>query len=448
MCDVYTFDYGASQALETYQKVRQAFVGFFNELKVPFLVAEADSGNMGGTLSHEFHFPALHGDDRVISCDSCDYVANEEVAGSKATLSDTSHSASNGTISEGECLRTSVWRSISRDRQSLINVWFVLPDMADEGRTSKASSHADINIHALHAVLPTIDTSIHDLRRYWSNLTSPRQDRSPALPKQVINVFDFRVSQVSRELIRAGISEIPLWPMDIMGAPPPIDLKITEVNDDSEEAKVLDVLRIQAGDACPRCVAGTVAVHKAIELGHTFHLGTRYSEPLGAQVSFPKTRLELRDGIDSAAFKSSFEKRVSLQMGCHGIGVSRMIGAIADVLADQRGLNWPRVVAPFEVVIIPGPGHEDHAQEVYDMLKDDGYQEGQLPLELVIDDRANTLPWKLRDADLVGYPVIVVLGRGWTNTRMCEVQCRRLQSIENVQLDNLSEVVREILIKL
>src|ERR1700722_20097214 len=80
MKDLYTFDYNVASALETYHQVREMYAKIFDELKIPYLVADADSGNMGGSLSHEFHFPAGKGEDNVISCDSCNYVANEELA--------------------------------------------------------------------------------------------------------------------------------------------------------------------------------------------------------------------------------------------------------------------------------------------------------------------------------------------------------------------------------
>ena len=80
MKDLYTFDYSAHLALETYNQVRRAYTALFDELKIPYLVAVADSGDMGGDLSHEYHFPSRRGEDHVISCDACDYVANEELA--------------------------------------------------------------------------------------------------------------------------------------------------------------------------------------------------------------------------------------------------------------------------------------------------------------------------------------------------------------------------------
>lgn len=125
-----------------------------------------------------------------------------------------------------------------------------------------------------------------------------------------------------------------------------------------------------------------------------------------------------------------------------------MIAAVADTLADIKGLNWPRVMAPFEVVVVPGKGLDDAASEVYDVLSSvTGAGAGQR-LDVVLDDRAETFPWKMRDADLVGYPVIVVAGRRWKAERICEVQCRRLQVREELPLDQVAGFVESLLGKL
>jgi len=137
--------------------------------------------------------------------------------------------------------------------------------------------------------------------------------------------------------------------------------------------------------------------------------------------------------------------RVELQMGSHGIGVTRMIGAIAEVLADTKGLNWPRVLAPYEVAIIPAKGMEAGAEEVYDTLT----QNNSNAIDVILDDRSApiTFPWKLNDADLVGYPVLVVVGRGWKNRRI-EVQCRRLGVKEEVDIGEGMKFVGELMERL
>jgi len=129
----------------------------------------------------------------------------------------------------------------------------------------------------------------------------------------------------------------------------------------------------------------------------------------------------------------------------HGIGVSRMITAVADSLADSKGLNWPRAVAPFEVIVVPAKGLEEEAEKIYDTLTSDPAS----PVDVILDDRDKQMGWKLGDADLIGYPIIVVVGKGWKKEQTLEVQCRQLDNLrENVPLEQLSTFIRSLLERL
>ncbi|RYP69665.1 hypothetical protein DL769_005223 [Monosporascus sp. CRB-8-3] len=366
MKDLYTFDYSTKSALSTYEEVRSAYSRLFAELKLPYLVAEASSGDIGGDLSHEYHLPASIGEDSVISCSSCDYVANEELAAARPEGPNQSYTElyGRGVIrSEPEAAR--VWRGVSKDRSTLINVWYPEFPPGAKGHGLPRLSDADLNIHAMKTV----------------------GDGDP-----------------------------------------------------------LNLIRIRDGDNCPRCSSGGLKVQKAIELGHTFYLGTRYSKPLGAHVRIPAALAE--NELDPAS--GDILTQVPMQMGCHGIGVSRIIGAVTDHLADDRGLNWPRAIAPFEVVVIPGRGFEEEGTIVAEALAGQ-CEPNATPkrhIDTALDDRSESLPWKMKDADLVGYPVLVILGRKWESERLCEVQCRRLEIKWQVSLAELPTYVDQLLCQL
>lgn len=196
----------------------------------------------------------------------------------------------------------------------------------------------------------------------------------------------------------------------------------------------------ELGKTCPKCGSQSLNVDTAVEMGHTFNLGTRYSKPLNASITSNAARSNWAKSSSSGETALDPES-APMQMGCHGIGVSRLIAVMADYFKDSKGLNWPRVMAPFEAVIVPIKGLEDHVVRVGDAL--DG-------IDCVIDDRQRDLGWKLRDADMIGYPVIIVIGRGWEHgEKMCEVQCRRLDGFKrNVPLEQLRSVVQDLLAKL
>jgi prolyl-tRNA synthetase len=367
MKDLYTFDSTPAAALETYDSVRRAYAAIFDALKLPYLVAAADSGNMGGKLSHEYHFASPKGEDTVWSCKECDYVANEEVIYMPPTA-------------RGLDAETCVFEGISTDRKMRIQI--LGPRTAGRTEAWENISHY-VNMDAVKSHLAQhhpgveLDTTIET--------------------EELVHIIESaKTPQITLSDSFLSLSTIP----------PSHD--------------------------CPNCPTGEIAPQRAIEIAHTFHLGTRYSDPLGALVALP-------DG----------KTRVSMEMGCHGIGISRLVGAIASLLADEKGLNWPRVVAPYEAIILTSPQVADgEAEEVYDILRS-GSGEGEEFVDVVLDDRPDkNLGWKLRDADLIGYPVLLVLGRGWRERREVEVQCRRLGVKQDVSVGQLREFVGEILEKL
>ncbi|KAI4687533.1 uncharacterized protein J4E88_003123 [Alternaria novae-zelandiae] len=376
MKDLYTFDHSTEAALKTYEEVREAYNNLFNELRLPYLVADADSGNMGGKLSHEYHFVSPKGEDNVWSCNSCDYVANEELVEKSGQA-------------VASC--TDSWLAytgISVDKKTKINVWIPRPS---ESETDVRQRHEHVNLHAVKKALPEeieLDTGIES-----SSLAS---------------------------LLRKGRDTIDLFD-------PSLAFDKNDRSLSNPLSSKLNLTPVGTGDPCPRCSDGKLDVQKAIEVGHTFHLGTRYSKPLNAVVALPDQNLSS-----------------PIQMGCHGIGVSRIIGAVASLLSDPKGLNWPRAIAPYEAVILTSPKvDESDAAEVYDAI----YGEGRNgDVDLVMDDRAvKSLGWKLKDAELIGYPVVVVLGRGWTDRREVEVQCRRLGFKKDVGLSELRQEVLGLL---
>lgn len=451
MKDLYTFDYSVETALETYEDVRNAYASIFiQEMKLPILVAKASSGDMGGDLSHEYHIPTSLGEDHVMSCDKCDYVANEEVAQARI----------NKAVDVLDLGNISAWRGISKDRKTIVNVWY---------DNSVGTTQKDINTHAVKQIIPDLDAGVEDATALWSKAL-----QSPPEKVKLVNLFDCRLpAQAIHDIMASSTPQI--LPDDAHQHRHNLVFMKTRRASGST-----NFLRVKDGDGCPHCEDGTLTVQKAIELGHTFHLGTRYSEPMKALVTGPK-RLLLQapdasrspstsgtTGTDegdptttitqltSAAYPPTENTTVPLQMGCHGIGISRIIGAVANHLLDERGLNWPRVIAPFEVVVVINNSKDDGAisngETVYDALVrpmvaqvDDKIEQGSR-LDVVIDDRSSlSMGWKLKDADLVGYPVIVVLGRDWNTTKQVEVQCRRLGFKELKTIPELRPCIQDLL---
>lgn len=435
MKDLYTFDHSVEEALETYKAVKVAYTQLFNELKIPYVVAAADSGNMGGSLSHEFHFPSSKGEDTVISCSSCDHVYNEELADGKAH-GDTSPStqiyrqggfATEESSAEGsKTISTDAWMAISKDKRTLLRGWypkFSMQDGSEEPVEREVNSHAVKSIASAAGV--DLDLGVENPLEQWVSHIKSRKAAGGPTPQQprVLDLYDTQV----RVYQRPPLSDL------LQGTDYTADnVEYTMLDQFPRTTSGLNLVKVHDGDQCPKCAQGVVKTNVAVELGHTFHLGTRYSDVLNASVM-----------VDKSLNSASKDQLVPMQMGCHGIGVSRMITAVADRLADAKGLNWPRVMAPYEAIVVPAKGLEAEAEKVYDLLVS---ADPAVPVDAIIDDRDKQMGWKLGDADLIGYPVIIVVGKGWKKQQTLEVQCRRLDGLkEEVPLDQLPGLVRSLL---
>ncbi|KAI0106235.1 class II aaRS and biotin synthetase [Nemania sp. FL0031] len=422
MKDLYTFDHSLQSALKTYEEARAAYSKLFDELKLPYLVAEASSGDIGGDLSHEYHLPLQMGEDNVISCTDCNYVANEELATARLIPHQSESPADN--------VAARIWRGISKDRKTLVNVWYPAPFV-----------DADINPYALKSILPGLDSSLENALPLWESTLSSSSSSTGNQRPQLLSIIDSRLGE---KFVNGLINEPNQFP--ILSDESLVELsQLDHQYVTSTNGEPVNTIRIRDGDHCPRCTSGKLKIQKAIELGHTFHLGTKYSEALDARVQVPSN---LIDDNQADHTNSNSMTRVPMQMGCHGIGVSRIIGAVAEHLADNRGLNWPRAIAPFEVVVIPGKNTEE--EDINTVTNSLTRSSPNLPpIDLVLDDRVGaSLSWKMNDADLIGYPVIVVIGRQWKTERLCEVQCRRLGSPQSVPLDELRGHVDSLLAQL
>lgn len=391
MKDMYTFDVTEEKAMETYAEVSKAYRGFLDEVNLPYLVADAASGSMGGSHSHEYHFTSDQGEDSIISCKSCGYTVNEELWRPVGIVEPVDETDIPFQIWTGRTV--SPLEHNSTPPASLAESGEAVPvnDLTKEiVEVFLPKGDYEVNIHALKELVGDLDTSgksITHLLEVSSGATIPRRSiRDPRVPRSSI--------QDSKDwIIHAQHSRSQPDPSKLEDAP----FSLTKPRPD---------------EPCPSCGERELAFSLAVEIGHTFHLGTRYSKPF------------------EATFKSDQNAEVEIQMGCHGIGVSRLIGAVASLLADEKGLNWPLSIAPFAVNII-GAGNTpaEDVQAVYDQTAS--------ALDAIIDDRGRPMGWKLNDADLIGYPFIVVLGKAWKQRRAVELQCRRLGVREEVNLGDL-----------
>lgn len=418
MKDLYTFDATEQDAHRTYDEIRQGYRNLLDELTIKYIEARADSGNMGGNLSHEYHFPNHAGEDQILTCSKCDLARNEEYVDKIPLLSVQSLQDVPVTGSVSETV-TPFFRKdyVSKDGLTLVKT-FAPRKLSEPG--SDAAPRQEINSYVLKALLNRtveLDTGVENPLKRFNEIRTSTQLEETAKKPEVYYVLDSQIPfEAIAEQVQGNMRDFPADMQYFVlqaaeGSPNPIQLR-----------------KLQHGDPCPQCDSGKINIQSAIEIGHTFHLGTRYSSKLELNVH--------HEGTNQA--------KTAVEMGCHGIGVSRLIAAVASCLSDNYGLNWPRVIAPFEVAILSHKNQETKlAEELYDSLSS---VPGK-PVDAIIDDRPNTLPFKMKDADMIGYPILLILGKGLKENKV-EVQCRRLKFREQIETNFLVEVVQGLLQRL
>jgi prolyl-tRNA synthetase len=383
MKDSYSFDLTDEGLVESYMRHRAAYISTFDRLRLKYNIVSAVSGAMGGSASEEFLAPCETGEDTYVLCEKCGYAANVEAMTTVIAASDASgipalevfDSPNTPTIDTLVELLNTKFGGGYDGSKTLKNVML----MADE----KAIS-----------VLVPGDREV-DLKRLQANLAGVNDIRVfedadfvkfPGLVKGYIGPQDAKKSGITvyaDPRIAPGTS----W---VTGANAKDKHARNVVSGrDFEVDHYVEAAQIKQGDSCPKC-ATPVIIDRAIEIGHIFQLGRKYADALNLTV------------LDQNG------KSQVVTMGSYGIGVSRAVAAIAEQSYDEIGLSWPVEVAPAKVHVV-ATGKEDAVFETAEKISAELEARG---ISVMIDDRRGTSPGvKFKDAELIGIPMIVVVGK-------------------------------------
>jgi prolyl-tRNA synthetase len=420
MKDSYSFDLDAEGLDLSFRLHRDAYTRIFERMSVPAVPVEASSGAMGGSDSTEFVCPAPTGEDLIVLCPECGYAANIEKATSRlAQVADSSER--NVALPAPEPFATPGVRTIEdlavqyqapADRQIKTLVYFL------DGVLTLVLLRGD---HALNEQ-KLIDAT-------GANAIRPAQpdeirDALGALPGSLGAVGVTSLPVVADEALRdeTGRGRRGMF----TGAN--VDdthLRGVDVERDISVGRWADLREVGVGDQCVNCGHG-LEVERGIEVGHIFKLGYKYSDALEIRVSGP-------DG-----------KPVKPIMGCYGIGVERAMAAIVEVHHDDKGIVWPAAVAPFEVVVViaqqDDPAVAEAGEEAYVALANAG-------VDVIVDDRPVRAGVKFSDAELVGIPFRVTIGKRGLAAGTAELTDRGSGSTVAVPLADLTQHVREAIAK-
>ncbi len=424
MKDSYSFDIDDAGLERSYEQHREAYIKTFDRLGLPYVIVSAMSGAMGGSASEEFLAPIDVGEDTFVRCTNCDYAANTEAVQVRrpdpialdglpgALVVDTPDTPTIQTLVDLMNARADL-RHPDRDwtaADTLKNVVVKLkhPDGSVSALAVGVPGDRDVDLKRLEAQVGPAEVGTFDAEDFAKN---------SALVKGYIGPGALGEDNSSgiRYLVDPRIVEGSAW---ITGADQPGHhvMHLTMGRDFTPDGLV-EAAEITDGDPCPRC-GSALEIAKGIEIGHIFQLGRRYATVLGLNV------------LDQNG------KSQVVTMGSYGIGVSRAVAAVAETTLDDKGLCWPREVAPADVhIVITGKPAEDtwpKGEAIAAALEARG-------LRVMLDDRPGVSPGvKFKDAELVGVPTIVVVGKGLANGTI-EVQDRRSGDRADIPVDAVIE---------
>jgi prolyl-tRNA synthetase len=414
MKDAYSFDVDAEHAKKSYAAMYEAYRRIFKRCGLEFRAVEADTGNIGGSMSHEFQVLAESGEDQILACNRCTYAANVE----KAELRK-DHTAAEGMPAAQapralEKVKTPKQRTVDEVTAFLgvpaTQLAKTLIYLAD-GKPVAVMVRGDFEANPLKVkgVLGATDVVLAGDDVVAACTKAPPGFAGP-VGLSIPIVVDASVRTLSNMV--TGANEADAHYVNV------------NLGRDFEATHVADVRAARAGDACARCDGGHYETHRGIEVGHVFFLGTKYSDAM------------------RCTFLDAEGKERPMVMGCYGIGVTRTMSAAIEQGHDADGIRWPITIAPFHVLVSPLQMKDAAVVSAAEQL----YRElGARGVEVLLDDRDERPGIKFKDADLLGIPLRVTIGQKGLAEGKVEVKRRAEKQATLVPLAESAEwIVREV----
>ena len=413
MKDAYSFDRDEAGLDVSYKSMYDAYTNVFNRCGLTFRPVEADSGAIGGSGSHEFMVIAESGEAEIVYCTECDYAANVEKAEMHVI-----EAADEAALESAE-VETPNCKSIA-DVCAFLNMPVEKSVKAVAYKSEKGlilcfvRGDHEVNEVKVINTCDVLEVEMADENLLVENGTCGGYMGPVGIDlEKVMVVVDHSVMQMHNFCCGAnkeGYHMINVNP-----------------GRDFTPTFVADIRLIQEGDPCPHC-GGKVAKARGIEVGQVFKLFTKYSAAM------------------NCTFLDENGKENPMVMGCYGIGVSRTMAACIEQNNDKDGMIWPVAIAPYEVLVVPVNTKDEastaKAEEIYEVLKKAG-------VEAVIDDRNERPGVKFKDADLIGYPLRVVVGPKTLAEGNIEVKARRTGEVAMLPVDgDYVAAIKEMLAKL
>lgn len=399
MKDAYSFDLDEKGLDESYKKMYDAYNRIFTRLGLDFTIVDADSGAMGGSGSQEFMVKSPVGEDGIAYCDECGYAANYEKCECIPQPVEQP---------EGEAALEKIETPNAHTIEELVN-----------SLGMEAYNFAKTIIYKADdkyiAAMVRGDRDVNEVK--LKNLVGCTDDLELAEPAVVRDITHAQVGfagPIGLDIPVYADKEVAMMKNFIVGAnETDMHYKNVNIGRDFNPDTIADIRVVVTGDKCPKC-GGTIKSEQGIEVGHIFKLGTKYSDALGLKY------------LDESG------KQKTVIMGCYGIGVTRCLAAAVEQLHDDNGIIWPVSIAPYHAIVVPANYKSEEqmaeAERIYAALNDAG-------IETLLDDRSERAGVKFKDADLIGIPVRIVVGKK-IGDGIVEYKERTMEKAEEMAADD------------
>jgi prolyl-tRNA synthetase len=404
MKDAYSFDRDKASALKSYERMYQAYCAIFDRFGLEYRAVAADTGAIGGDASHEFQVIADTGEDAIVYCPTSDYAANIELAEAVSLIAERAAPA------QVMAKTPTPGKSTCEDVAALLGLPLAQTVKSLVLATDDKNEAGDIVRTTVWLLLVRGDHSLNEVKA--GKVPGLKAGFRFATGAEIEDHFGCKPGYLgaigTKKPIRVIADRTVAAMSDFVCGANEADFHLTGVNwgrDLPEPDVVADIRNVVAGDPSPDG-RGVLAIQRGIEVGHVFYLGTKkYSQPMGA------------------TFLDENGKPQPFEMGCYGIGVTRILGAAIEQNHDERGMIWPPSIAPFAVAICPigfdrNADVQAAAQRLHDELAD-------LGVDVVLDDRGERPGAMFADWELIGVPQRVVISERGLKAGTVEVQGRR-----------------------
>jgi prolyl-tRNA synthetase len=412
MKDAYSFHVDVQDCLREYENMFQTYKRIFTRCDLRFRPVEADTGAIGGSRSHEFQVLAESGEDAIVSCNNCEYAANVQKAEVKQREMTVRSSAASelqkvSTPGKKSVADVSAFLSLAPDRFVKTLVY-----KTDQNELIGALVRGDheVNELKLQNVLGSREIMLADEAEI-QRATGVAPGFLGPVGLKLRMVADFSVAGIEGAV--AGANEA--------------DAHLIGVSQERDFTPSLfaDIRLAVAGDPCPRCASGALEAYRGIEVGQVFYLGRKYSESMGAN------------------YLNADGREQPIEMGCYGIGISRLVAAAIEQNHDENGIIWPFSIAPFHVLVLPINYKDTAIREAADRLYADLQRLG---IDVLLDDRDERPGVKFKDADLIGIPLRLTIGAKGLQKGSVELRSRRDGKTDEIALaqapENIARIVR------